>query len=230
MRVRHLRRWLLIGAVVVVVLVVGGPFVYFNFIEGKAPARLSLSSRTGTSSASPTTSVPLDGTWTVASASQAGYRVKEILFGQNHEAVGRTSSVTGTMTVSGTTVSKATFTVDLTTVTSDESRRDHQFQGRIMDTASFSTATFTLSQPIDLAPIPAAGVQRTFQARGQHTLRGVTKAVVVQLTARHAGSTIDVSGSIPIKFAEWNIPSPSYGPVTTEDNGVLEFLLRFSHG
>jgi polyisoprenoid-binding protein YceI len=87
-----------------------------------------------------------------------------------------------------------------------------------------------LSQPIDLAPIPAAGLQRTFQARGQLTLRGVTKAVVVQLTARHAGSTIDVSGSFPIKFADWNIPNPSLGPATTGDSGTLEFLLRFSHG
>ena len=230
MRVRHLRRWLLIGGAVVVLLVVGGPFVYFNFIEGKAPAKLSLSSNDSKGSASTTTgaSVPLEGTWKVGSGSQAGYRVQEILFGQNHEAVGRTSSVTGQIAISGTSVNATTFTVDLTTVTSDEGRRDRQFQGRIMDTSSFPTATFTLSQPIDLGSIPPAGVQRTFQARGQLTLRGTTKSVVVPLAARYNGSTIDVSGSIPITFADWNIPNPSLGPATTGDSGTLEFLLHFS--
>ena len=123
MRVRHLRRWLLIGGAVVVLLVVGGPFVYFNVIEGKAPARLSLSSNNAKSSSTTTgAGVPLDGTWKVAGGSQAGYRVKEILFGQNHEAVGRTSNVTGQITISGTTVNATTFTVDLTTVSSDQSR------------------------------------------------------------------------------------------------------------
>lgn len=26
----------------------------------------------------------------------------------------------------------------------------------------------------------------------------------------------------------WSIPNPSFGPVSTEDHGVLEFLLTFS--
>jgi len=230
MRVRHLRRWLLIGAAVAVLLVVGGPFVYFNVIESKAPARLSLSSNNAKSSSTTTgAGVPLDGTWKVAGGSQAGYRVKEILFGQNHEAVGRTSNVTGQITISGTTVNATTFTVDLTTVTSDEARRDRAFQGRIMDTASFPTATFTLSQPVDLGSVPASGAQRTVQARGQLTLRGTTKSVVVQLRTRYSGSLIEVSGSIPVKFADWNIPNPSFGPADTEDNGVVEFLLHFAH-
>jgi polyisoprenoid-binding protein YceI len=227
MRVRHLRRWLLIGGAIVVLLVVGGPLLYFNVIEGKAPARLSLSSK-GSSSTTTGAGVPLDGTWTVAGGSQAGYRVKEILFGQNHEAVGRTSNVTGQITVKGPTVTATTFTVDLTTVTSDESRRDRQFHGRIMDTATFPTATFTLTQPIELGSIPDAGSQRTVQARGQLTLRGTTKPIEVKLTTRRSGSSIDVSGSIPVTFAEWNIPNPSFGPVSTEDNGVIEFLLHFS--
>ena len=37
------------------------------------------------------------------------------------------------------------------------------------------------------------------------------------------------SGRTPITFADWNISNPSFGPVTTEDNGVLEFALNFAH-
>ena len=50
------------------------------------------------------------------------------------------------------------------------------------------------------------------------------------VNAQHVGSTIQVAGSIPITFADWNISNPSFAPlVTTEDHGVLEFALDFAH-
>jgi len=42
----------------------------------------------------PVVAGPVSGAWTVTTGSQAGYRVQEILFGQSHTAVGRTSKVT----------------------------------------------------------------------------------------------------------------------------------------
>jgi hypothetical protein len=53
--------------------------------------------------------------------------------------------------------------------------------------------------------------------------------VTVKLTGRRDGSTIQFSGSVPITWAEWNVPNPSFGPVTTEDHGELEFLLVMKH-
>ena len=35
------------------------------------------------------------------------------------------------------------------------------------------------------------------------------------------GSAIQVLGSIPITFGDWNIPNPSFGPVSTDDHGIL---------
>jgi polyisoprenoid-binding protein YceI len=209
---------------------VAGPFVYIHFIEGSAPPRLSLATASPptTAAASADDPVATAGTWTVAGGSQVGYRVKEILFGQSNTAVGRTSAVTGTMTMAGAAVTAAHFSVDMTTVTSDQHRRDSQFNGRIMDTASYPTATFTLTQPIQLGSIPAAGATVTEQAVGHLTLHGTTRAVTFSLTARQTGDTISVSGSIPITFADWNIPNPSFGPVSTDDHGVLEFLLNFT--
>lgn len=67
------------------------------------------------------------------------------------------------------------------------------------------------------------------QAVGQLTIHGVTKEVTVDLTAQRGGDEIQVSGSIPLVFAEWGIPNPSFGPATTEDHGLLEFLLTFKH-
>ncbi len=170
----------------------------------------------------------MSGTWSITSGSQVGYRVNEILFGQSNVAAGRTSSLTGSVTLAGTTVSKGTFSVDMTTVTSDKQRRDNQFNGRIMDTPSYPTATFTLSSPIVLSSIPAVGVQSSTQATGVLTMHGTSKSVTFTVTGQRTASGIEVTGSIPIVFANWNIPNPSFGPVSTDDHGVLEFLLVFA--
>jgi polyisoprenoid-binding protein YceI len=222
------------------VLTVGGPFIYIHFIEGTAPAPLSLrnqptaSTGAGGAGSAPSgsgvdESTSVDGQWKVTTGSQAGYRVTEVLFGQNNTAVGRTSSVNGTITIQGPNVAAGDFSVDMTTVKSDRSQRDSQFHGRIMDTSSYPTATFTLSKPVQLGTIPGDGATVTEQATGNLTLRGTTRAVTFEVQARRSGSTIQVSGSIPVIFANWNIPSPSFGPVTTEDHGTLEFLLNFAH-
>jgi polyisoprenoid-binding protein YceI len=237
MGMRQWKRWLGIGIVALAIAVVGGPFIFIHFVEGKAPSPLTLapsarsSDQARTPSPSQTNGDPSgpSGAWNVATGSIVGYRVSEVLLGQSNTAVGRTSSITGSMTVSGTTITAATFTVDMTTLTSDQTRRDGQFNGRIMDTATYPTATFTLTQPIKLGSIPAQGAQRTFQATGDLLLHGVTTSVTFQVTGRYTGSAVQVLGSIPITFADWNIPNPSFGPVTTEDHGVLEFSLNFAH-
>jgi polyisoprenoid-binding protein YceI len=234
------RRWVrwTIGAVVVVAAVVlGGPFVYFHFIEGPAPAPLQLSDAPSGSTAAPPSSggtsttgaTSLDGAWRVASGSQAGYRVKETLFGQSNTAVGRTTAVTGSVQFSGTTVTAANFSVDLTKVTSDQSLRDSQFQGRIMDTAQYPTATLKLTSPIQLTTQPADGVTITEQARGMLKMHGVSRAVSFTVHARLSGGKVQVSASIPITFASWNIDNPSGGPATTGDTGTLEVLINLTH-
>jgi polyisoprenoid-binding protein YceI len=236
-------RWLIIGAISVVALVVGGTFVYIHFIEGDPPAPLSIG--TVTSDASNTTNATngasttseasgrsddssVEGTWQPTADSIAGYRVKEKLFGQSATAVGRTSDVTGKLVIDNERVTDASFTVDMTTVKSDRDQRDNQFQGRIMDTSTYPTSTFELASPIALGTIPADGKVVTYKATGKLTLHGTTKTVTVDLDAKRAGDNIDVSGSIPITFAEWNIPNPSFGPASTEDHGELEFLLVFA--
>jgi polyisoprenoid-binding protein YceI len=226
----------LIAVAAAAVLVTAGTFAYIHFVHEDAPARLALdgsavSGPEATASDAAATSGPtstVDGTWTVGSGSQAGYRVKENLFGQSTEAVGRTAGVNGSLAVSGRTVTAAQVTVDLTTVASDESRRDGQFKGRIMDVADYPTATFRLIRPIDLGSLPAIGKSVTVPATGELTLRGTTKVVTVNLSVQLDAGTIKVQGDIPITFADWDIPNPSFGPARTEDHGELEFLVLFT--
>jgi polyisoprenoid-binding protein YceI len=221
--------WFLTGAIaLVVVAVVAVPFIYIHFIEADPAPRLRLSTPSSTAVAG-SSRVPLAGTWTAGSGSKAQYRVNEVLFGQDNTATGSTSDVTGTVTIAGTAVEATTVTVDLTSVKSDERRRDAQFQGRIMDTAQFPNATFKLTQPIALGTEPKDGTPITVPATGDLTLRGATKPVTVSLEAQRNGDTIEVQGTIPIVFADYGIPNPSFASITTEDHGELEFLLELSH-
>jgi polyisoprenoid-binding protein YceI len=217
-----------------VLVAVGGPYVYTHLIAGDAPAPLSAAATSpGTQPAGSAASAAdqsLNGTWKVTSGSQAGYRVKEVLFGQDNVAVGRTSAVSGQMAVAGTRVTGGSFSVDLTSVKSDQARRDGQFQQRIMDTGSYPTATFALTQPIELPSLPADGSTVSAKAQGKLTLHGTTREVTVDVTAKRSGERFQVSGQIPITFADWNIPNPSFGGlVTTEDHGQIEFLLVLAH-
>ncbi len=233
---RHWVRWLVAGVAVVAAVAVGGPFAYIHFVESKAPSPLSLGKSSSSAqpvsstSSTPSSFVSLAGTWTAASGSEVGYRVQEVLFGQQHTAVGRTSSVTGHLTIQGTTVTAGTLSAAMATVASDQSQRDAQFRGRIMDTGAYPTATFTLTRTIALAPVPASGVTRSYTVHGNLTLRGKARPVTFQLAARQTTGTIKLSGSIPVVFADWGIPNPSFaGVVATQDHGVLEFLLTLRH-
>jgi polyisoprenoid-binding protein YceI len=245
-RPRHWLRWLIGAVVVLVVLGAAGPFIYIHFLNGSTPTALSLTpassgssessgstsespSPSGTALAGTATSGAVAGSWTAGAGSVVGYRVNEVLFGQNATAVGRTTSVTGHLVIAGTTATAATFSVPMDTVHSDKTQRDSQFDGRIMDVSQYPTGTFALTDPIDLAPLPAAGTVKSYTAHGKLTLHGTTRAVTFTLTAERKGTQVEVAGHIPVLFSDYDITNPSFGGVvTTQDHGLLEFLLVFS--
>jgi polyisoprenoid-binding protein YceI len=223
-------KWIIGVAIAVVVLAVAGPFVYINFIQGEPEAAFSVDQITTTSGASnpssnPSSATPLtgiDGTWSIADGSQAGYRIKEILLGQSTEAVGRTDEVTGQLTASGTTISAASFSVDMASVSSDDGTRDGQFRGRIMNTSKFPTATFTLTSPIDIGSIPPDGQQITVKATGDLALHGVTKPVTFDLTAQkwpeHPRRRIDRHRVSPTTTSTTRLERPR--PATTASSSA----------
>ena len=236
-RRRHrMVRWLIAGVVVVVVLAVGGPFVFIHFIEGPAPAKLTLpKSQAGPRStktvASSSGVASVDGTWRVGPGSIVGYRVQEVLVGQHTTAVGRTAKTWGSLTISGSSVTKGSFSTDMASVVSDQSQRNAQFDSRIMDVSTYPTATFKLTSPIKLGSAPADGSVRRYRATGDLTMHGVTKPVSFTVLVKRAGGTVYVLADIPIVFANWDISNPSIGGfVTTQSSGTLEVLLDLTKG
>jgi polyisoprenoid-binding protein YceI len=188
-------------------------------------------------------SVPLtggiDGTWSVDTSigsfsdfsdSFVGYRVQEQLasLGGN-TAVGRTPDVSGSLTIAGTNVTAATIEANLTTLKSDDDRRDGQLSRQGLETGTYPTATFTLSSPIDLGSVPADGAKVTVTASGKLTLHGQTKDVQIPLTASLSGNTIVVAGSLEITFADFGISKPnSFAVLSIADTGTLELHIFFT--
>lgn len=184
---------------------------------------------TQSSVAAETAAGAADGVWNIKDGSEVGYRVDETISGFATTANGRTQAITGTMLAAGTTITQGEFTVDMTTFKSDENRRDEQFNTRVMDVATFPTSSFVLTQPIDFGEIPADGGTVTATATGDLTLHGTTKSVTFDVQGTFKNGLVGVLGQIPVVFADYGIPAPSLGPVKTEDNGLLEFVLVLQH-
>ncbi|MEY3364042.1 MAG: hypothetical protein RLZZ538_1586 [Actinomycetota bacterium] len=229
------RRLKIAGILVTVIAaaLVGGPWVYINFIREPAAESFLDEASTSTIATSDTTvnssapTISLDdasGTWQVTNVSQVGYRVDEVLFGQNVTAVGRTNAVIGSLVIDDGVVTSGQFVVDMTTVKSDEPKRDAQFESRIMDVINYPTATFVLTSPITLAENATAS-STTNTASGELTLRGTTKPISISVIGEVRDGRIVVTGETTVTFGEWGIPNPSIPGISTEDFGILEFQL-----
>lgn len=249
----RLVRWIVVGVAALVVLVVGAILLY-AFVLNDSPDELDADDLAGaltatvpattdptsgatspSTAATPATTAPsdavdpagFDGDWVPTEASEFGYRVDEVLAGVNTTAVGRSNEIDGLLTIEGTTATVVDIEVLIENITSDDGLRDEQFRGRIMDAEQFPTATFQLTEPIDFGTIPTGDEQITATATGELTLRGTTNPVTFDVTAQTTGGRIGVLGSIPVVFEDYGIPNPSIGPIRTEDNGLVEFVLVF---
>jgi polyisoprenoid-binding protein YceI len=237
-----MRRGLLAGVVGGIVLLGGAglAFLYFQVMGGSSASRLTLSSAAATSNAatpSAATSATVSagaGSWTVASGSVAGYRVREQLAfaAAPSDAVGRTSSIRGTTSISGSPgayqVSAGSFTVDVSTLASDRSMRDQRIKVMGLESSRYPTATFTLTDPIALPAAAESGQAVDVQATGNLTIHGVTRTVTIPLQARLSGSRIEVAGSITFPFSDFGMTPPSIGGfVSVQPNATMEFDLLF---
>lgn len=183
----------------------------------------------------------LNGTWNVDasigsfsdfSGSFVGYRVDEELANIGAAtAVGRTPDVTGSLTLDGSTITAVEIEADLSTLQSDKSQRDGQLRRQALETSQFPTATFSLTQPIDLGSVPAEGQLIQATATGDLTIHGVTKSVEIPIEARLSAGVVTVTGSIDVLFADYSINRPtSFAVLTIADHGTMEFQLQLTKG
>ena len=231
--------WVITAACAVVAVGAGGVlFVYFVLFSHSAPAPLALSAPASTAAASPAlTSAEIPGTWTVAAKSVAGYRVREQLafLQAPSDAVGRTASITGSATITGTSaallVNSATFTVDVQSLTSDQQMRDDHIQTLGLESAQFPKATFVLSSPVTLPGDAASGGEIHVSLTGALTIHGTVKTETIPVEARLTGSKIEVVGSITFPWGDFNMQAPNVaGFVSVDPTATMEFDLFLTRG
>lgn len=223
------------------VLVAGlaGGYIYFFSGLRTTPKPLALSTATPQASASPAaagSSAGLAGTWTVGSGSQAGYRVSEQFAGQtsSHEAVARTTSVSGGLTVqqssNGFQATAIKFTAQLANLQSVDQvagfnvgQRD-RIVFQTLAVSQFGEATFQ-GQSVDLPAAVGDGSAQTVTIPGQLTIHGVTRQVQVKADIKVTGSQAQAVGSTSFNMTDFGINPPQV-PITTVQPGVtLEFQL-----
>lgn len=243
---------LLVAAPALVVLIAVGFGVWWFFFRSDAPAEadIDVASDTleqrndpgaddgaaGEAGEDAAESSGVDGTWVVDptigefdsgagvfTGTYAGYRIDEELVqvGSN-TAVGRTPEVTGEVTIEGNRLTGADFQVDMTTLMSDEDLRDNTLTTRGLETNTYPTASFSLSEPVRLPPDATSGEQFAVTAVGELTLHGVTNEVSVELDAQLDGDAIAVVGSAPVVLADYEIDRPS-APVVASVAGEGDF-------
>jgi len=153
-----------------------------------------------------------------ASSSHASYHAHEQLVGRNlpSEAVGTSSAVSGTivLTPGGSIDStQSQIKVDLSKLTSDESRRDNFIKGNTLQTSQFPMATFAPLQAQGLpAPLPTSG-QAAFELSGDLTVHGVTKPVTWQVNAQFGPAAISGNATTDVNISDFGMTPPKAGPV-----------------
>ncbi len=181
---------------------------------------------------------PAHGTWTVddefgdfdfetASGSFAGFRVEEELTVGEVTAVGRTGGVTGSLTIEDGTLAAAEITIDMTTIESNDGRRENAIRGAV-GARDFPTATFVLTEPkpIDVAALEA-GSTLFVNVVGDLTVKGTTNQVAFFLQATIVEPGIGlIIGSTEIFWEDFGI-TPPRAPivVSVAEHGTVEFQL-----
>lgn len=186
-----------------------------------------------------TSTAELDGTWAVnaetgeftlddATGSFAGFRVDEELARIGaFTAVGRTGDVGGTLVIAEESVTSVEIEVDLTTLRTDDSRRDGAVQ-RALGTSQHPTATFSLTEELHIDGAVELGGSINLMASGDLTVNGITQPVTIDIEAQLVGSVIAVVGSVEIIFADFDVTVPQVPIVlSAEDHGIMEFQLLF---
>lgn len=168
----------------------------------------------------------LAGTWRTTSGTAVAATVSAGVGPFQSEVVARTGAVDGTADVvanaGGYLLSGSQFTADTRQLTTGDGNLDSQMYS-ILETDRYPTSHF---EQTGTAAMPAtdqlrSGAQITL--RGNLTLHGVTRAVVVPAQVTYSGGAITVVAAIAFRTADYDIHGS--GLVSVGDAGTISFRL-----
>ena len=164
----------------------------------------------------------------VPNGTQAQYRVREQFANRDFptDAVGTTKSVTGAIVIQpdGTPdPAQSRIVVDLSTLRSDENRRENSIKRNTLQTDQYPTATFVPTSVQDLpSSLPTSGDVK-FQVTGDMTVHGVTRPATWQVTGHISGQEMTGQATAAFKFADFGMDVPKVAILlSVEDDIRLE--------
>ena len=142
------------------------------------------------------------------------------------DAVGETSDVTGIIVFGpdGTVKSESShITVDLSSLRSNETRRDNFLRRRSLESDRFPMAEFDIRSARGLTwPLPESG-EVSFQLVGDMTVHGVTNDQIWDVTAQFNGGSVEGLAETSFTFDKFDMDKPSlFFILSVDDNIRLE--------
>lgn len=171
-------------------------------------------------------------------SSQATYSVHEELFDQelpSRTTIGNTTEVEGAMVLQidprngGVAVGENQITVNLESLTSNESRRDNRIRSEWLESTTYPLATFVAKE---IQGFPAGiqeGQAATFQLVGDLTIREITQQTTFTTTALFNGDTISGNAASLIYMRDFGFEPPSVMGILAVTDGVtvtLQFVMK----
>ena len=182
---------------------------------GSATVSVASATPTATPTDSATAAAASGAAWTVTDKSKATIRVREQLVGVSlpSDAVLTATGAKGSFTLNadGTFASGSKITFDLVTLASDERDRDNFIKNDTLQVRQFPTAEFVPTKTSGLTVPLATSGTFTFTLTGNMTIKGKTKEVTFDVTAKRDGSdlTATATANPSWKFGDFRMTAPS---------------------
>jgi len=194
----------------------------------EAPAITSTPSQAAATVA-PTT----DGTLhfvVVPEESEATYVAREKLASLplSSNAVGKTRAVSGDifLTPEGLVSEEpSAFKVDLSTLASDEGRRDNYIKQNTLQTDTFPFAEFEIDQVQGFPADYAEGEEVELTLTGRMTIRETELPLTFQVKARQSGDTLTAVADTNFKMTDFGLDPPQLAFVSVEDGVQVQVVL-----
>ncbi|MBK90495.1 MAG: hypothetical protein CL772_04880 [Chloroflexi bacterium] len=161
---------------------------------------------------------------------RANYRVKEQLarLPSPIEAIGYTDSITGGIYIDaqGVPNKNSIINIDLSTLKSDESRRDNYLRGSSLETDKFPKAVFEIREIAGFDLSSLITLQKNdfqMQLIGDLTIHGVTKRKTWNIDATYELGKLKGKASLSFPFSDFDMDIPKlFFIISVEDKITLE--------
>jgi len=163
-----------------------------------------------------------------AGESSAKYVVEETLSGLPATAVGTTTDVTGDIYLTSDGLYdglESKFLVDLSTLQTDESRRDNYVRSNVLQTSRYQYAEFVI-ESIDAFPAGyVEGEEASLTLTGTMTIKDASLPITFTVLARQAEGTLTATADTQFNMSDFGIDPPQVALASAKDGVVLQIVI-----